>query len=75
MRGRRQVTVDLHFDGTTCRATVDGIEEIVEMRQVDASTLSLVIEGRQYRVDLARRGRDRLVAVGRRGLRLRAGER
>jgi acetyl/propionyl-CoA carboxylase alpha subunit len=61
--GKHHLTVDLHFDATTCRATIDGIEHIVETRQVDATTLSLVIEGQQYRVDLARRGRERLVAV------------
>jgi acetyl/propionyl-CoA carboxylase alpha subunit len=62
-QGQQHLTVDVQFDDTTCRATIDGIEHIVEMRQVDATTVSLGIEGRQYRVDLARRGRERLVAV------------
>lgn len=61
--GQRHLTVDLQFDGATCRATIDGRELVVEVQQIDATTLSLVIAGRPYRVDLARRGRERLVAV------------
>ena len=61
--GQHHLTVDLQFDETTCRATIDGVEHVVEVQQFDGSTLSLVIEGRQHRVDLARRGRERLVAV------------
>jgi biotin carboxyl carrier protein len=61
--GTHHLTVDLHFDGTTCRATIDGVEHLVETQHIDAATVSLAIEGRQYRVDLARRGRERLLAV------------
>ena len=61
--GQHHLTVDLQIDGTTCRATIDGTEHVVEAQWLDATTLSLVIGGQQYRVDLARRGRERLVAI------------
>jgi len=61
--GLHHLTIDLHFDGTTCRALVDGIEHVVTTQQVDATTLALTIDGQQYRVDVARRGHERLLAV------------
>lgn len=61
--GKQHLTVDLHFDGPQCRAVVDGTEHVVTIQQVDAATLSLTIDGQQYRIDLARRGHERLLAV------------
>ena len=61
--GQQHVMVDLQFDGATYRATVDGTEYVVDAQPLDDATLALMIDGRRYRVDLARRGRDRLVAV------------
>jgi len=61
--GQHHLIIDLQFDGTTCRATIDGTAHVVVAQRLDATTLSLVIAGRQYRVDLARRGPERLVAV------------
>jgi len=61
--GQHHLTVDLHVDAGKYRVTIDGTEYIVSAQRLDATTLSLVIDGRQYRVDLARRGRERLVAV------------
>jgi biotin carboxyl carrier protein len=65
LRHKQQlITVDLQFEGGTYRATVDGTEYVVEAQHLDDATLSLVIDGRRYRVDLARHGRECSVAVG-----------
>jgi len=61
--GKQHLTIDLQFDGPTCRAVVDGVAHVVTTQQVDATTLSLTLDGRQYRIDLARRGHERLLAV------------
>ena len=60
---QHHLAVDLQFDGTTCRATIDGTEYVVDVRQRDASRLSLAVGDRLYRIDLARCGIERLVAV------------
>jgi methylmalonyl-CoA carboxyltransferase small subunit len=60
---QQHLAVDLQFDGGTYRASVDGTEYIVVVEQCGEATLSLAIDGRRYRVDLAREDRNRLVAV------------
>lgn len=60
---QHHVGVDLQFDGEKYHATVDGTEYVVDAQPLDDATLLLVIDGCRYRVDLARNGRERVVAV------------
>ena len=60
---QHHVAVDLQSDGGMYRATVDGAEYLVEAQTLDDGVLVLIIDGRRYRVDVARSGRDRCVAV------------
>lgn len=59
----RHLAVDLQRDGTVYRATIDGIEHVVDAGELDAAVPSILVDGRRYRIDLVRSGRDRLVAV------------
>ncbi len=61
---QQHLSVDLHAEGGRYRIDCDGREYIVEVQHPDAATLVLVVDGRRYRVDLARTGRERLVGVG-----------
>jgi 3-methylcrotonyl-CoA carboxylase alpha subunit len=64
LRHRQQhVVVDVHSDAGAYRVGLDGAEHVVEAHYLDDATLLVVVDGRQYRVDLVRNGRDRLVAV------------
>ena len=60
---QQHITVDLRVEDGTYRATVDGAEHVIESQHVNDATLSLVVDGRRYRVDVARNGQERLVAV------------
>jgi 3-methylcrotonyl-CoA carboxylase alpha subunit len=57
-------TVDVHPEGRAYRVVVDGTEHAVEAQPLDDGMRVLLIDGRRYRVDLARTGRERFVAVG-----------
>jgi 3-methylcrotonyl-CoA carboxylase alpha subunit len=57
-------TADVHAEGRAYRVVIDGTEHGVEAQHLGDGTLVLVIDGRRYRVDLARNGRERFVAVG-----------
>jgi biotin carboxyl carrier protein len=64
LRHRQQhVVVDVHSDGGAYRVGLDGAEHVVEAHYLGDATLVVVVDGRQYRVDLVRNGRERLVAV------------
>ncbi|HEX7406491.1 MAG TPA: acetyl-CoA carboxylase biotin carboxyl carrier protein subunit [Candidatus Binatia bacterium] len=60
---QHHVAVDVQSDGGAYRVGLDGAEHVVEAHYLDDATLFVVVDGRQYRVDLVRNGRDRLVAV------------
>lgn len=60
---QHHAVVDVHAAGNDYRVTVNDRTYVVEARYLDDATLLLVIEGRRYRMDLARQGADRLVAV------------
>jgi biotin carboxyl carrier protein len=57
------LAVDVHPEGQMFRVILDGTAHAVEVHQLDEGTLVLAIDGRRYRVDLARNGRERFVAV------------
>ena len=46
--GQHHLIIDLQFDGTTCRATIDGTAHVVVAQRLDATTLSLVIAVTDY---------------------------
>ena len=45
------------------RVGMDGEERFVEVHSLDETSLVLTVDGRQYRVDLVRNGRERWVAI------------
>lgn len=57
------VVVDVQPEGGAYRVSVDGKEHVVEAHDIDDGTVMLVVDGRQYRVAVARNGKERLVAV------------
>ena len=60
---QQHIAVDVHREGGTYRIVIGGAEHIVEMHDLSAATLSVVVDGRIHRVDVARNARERLVAV------------
>jgi biotin carboxyl carrier protein len=56
--------VELEANGAQYRVVIDGIERAATVQYLDDATLLMVIDGQQHRVDLARAGRERFVAVG-----------
>jgi len=65
LRHKQQlITVEIDRDGDRYRIDLDGVAQTVDARYLDDATLMLSIDGRPYRIDVARNGRERLVAVG-----------
>jgi biotin carboxyl carrier protein len=60
---QHHLAIDVHPEGGKYRVAVDGAEHTVDARYTDEATLMLAIDGQQYRVDLTRNGRERLVAI------------
>ncbi len=60
---QQHLAIDLHPEGGRYRVVVAGAEHIVEASYTGEATLMLAIDGQQYRVDLTRNGRERLVAI------------
>jgi 3-methylcrotonyl-CoA carboxylase alpha subunit len=61
---QHHIALDVHPDAGTYRVTVDGTEHVAAAHYLDEATLVLVVDGRRYRVDLARAGAERWVAIG-----------
>lgn len=57
------LAIDVHPEGDTFRVSVDGAEHVVEAQYLDDSSMVLVVDGQRYRLDIARDGRERLIAV------------
>jgi len=57
------LVVDVRPEGSAYRVVVDGNEHIVEVLDLNDTSLLLVIDGRRYRVAIARNGKERLVGV------------
>ena len=62
--GENQLSVDVHPEAGKYRLVIDGDEHLAEAHYLDEETLLLLVDGRRYRVDITRHGKDRLVAVG-----------
>jgi len=62
--GSRRLSLDLAAKDGELRAHVDGRELRIVARYLDGDTLLLEVDGRHHVVRLARRGRERFVAVG-----------
>ena len=60
---QHHLTVDLRPAGRAVHVTVDQTEHVVEVQDLDASTVVISIDGRRVRVYIARDGRQRFVAV------------
>lgn len=58
------VRVDLQAEGGQYHVAIDGAEHTATVQYLDDATLLIVVDGQQHRVDLARAGRERFVAVG-----------
>lgn len=57
------LAVDVHPEGGKYRVAIDDIEYVVEAQYLDEATLMLVMDGRRYRLDLTRNGRERWLAI------------
>jgi 3-methylcrotonyl-CoA carboxylase alpha subunit len=60
---QHHLSLDVHPEGGKYRVSVDGTDHLAEAHYLDDATLVLTVDGRRYRVDLARIGAERLVAV------------
>ena len=63
-RAHEHIALELETDGAQHRLRIDGREYVVQVQSLDDATLLLTTNGQQYRVDIARTGRERLIAVG-----------
>lgn len=61
---QHHLVVDLRAEGDGYRAVVNDVAHVVTARSLGDHQLLLTIDGQPYRVDLARRRTERLVAVG-----------
>jgi propionyl-CoA carboxylase alpha chain len=61
---QHHLVVDVQSEHGRYAIAVDGQAYVVEAHFLDAATVLLVIDGHRYRLDLARNGRERLIAVG-----------
>lgn len=57
------IALECEADGPQYRVRLDGSEYLAQVQFLDETTLLLTIDGRQYRVDVARAGRERFIAV------------
>lgn len=60
---QQHVAVDLETVGRTYHVVIDGVTHVVEAEETGDGLLALVVDGRRYRVAVARQQRERLVAV------------
>ena len=60
---QHHLTIELNDDGGRYRAAIDGAEHLVEVHRLDESNVVLVVDGRRYRIAIARNGEERLIAV------------
>ena len=61
---RDHVSVDLQAEGGQYRVAIGNVEHTATVQYLDDTTLLVVVDGQHHRVDLARAGRERFVAVG-----------
>lgn len=59
--GTRHLPATVQRDGGVYRVTVEDTEKVVEAAYLDDSTLLVTVDGRRYRVAIARSGRERFV--------------
>ena len=65
LRHRNELlAVDVKAERGGYRVAVDGQQYLVEVKQLDNATLVLSVDGCAYRVEIARNGHQRFVAVG-----------
>jgi biotin carboxyl carrier protein len=57
------LTLDVHPDGARHRVVVGDSVHVVETHRLDDASVVLVVDGKHYRVAIARNGKERLVAV------------
>jgi acetyl/propionyl-CoA carboxylase alpha subunit len=57
------LVVDVQPEGGAYRVAVDGVRHLVQAHQLDDAGMLLVVDGRRYRVTIARDGREHMVAV------------
>jgi 3-methylcrotonyl-CoA carboxylase alpha subunit len=57
------VVVDVRPEGAAYRVVVDGKEHVIGALDLNDTRMGLIIDGRRYRVAVARNGRERLVAI------------
>jgi acetyl/propionyl-CoA carboxylase alpha subunit len=57
------LVVDVQPEGGAYRVAVDGTSHLVQAHQVDDMSTLLVVDGRRYRVTIARNGREHMLAV------------
>ena len=55
--------VEVRAEGNSYRVVFAGSEHVVEVQQLDETVVVLTIDGKRYRVAIARSGKERLVAV------------
>src|SRR5262249_8843053 len=58
------LAVDVKAERGGYRVAVDGQQHVVDVKQLDNATLVLSVDGCAYRVEIARNGHQRFVAVG-----------
>jgi len=57
------LVVDVRPEGSVYRVAVDDQEHVVEVLDLNDTGMVLTIDGRRYRIAVARNGRERLVAI------------
>jgi len=60
---QQHFAVDAEPVGAGYRMVIDGVPYAVEAHHTDGGTLVLIVDGRQFQIGLARKGRERLVAI------------
>lgn len=61
--GTRHLPATVQRDGAAYRVTIEDTEKVVEATYLDDSTMLLTVDGRRYRVAIARQGRERFVGL------------
>ncbi len=62
-RAKEHIALELQREGEQYRVHLDDREYLADLQPLDQTALLLAIDGRQYRVDMVRAGRERFVAV------------
>jgi 3-methylcrotonyl-CoA carboxylase alpha subunit len=60
---QHHIAVDVHPEGGSYRIGIGETEHVVEAHYIDETTMMLVVDGRRHHVAIARKGKERLVAI------------